>query len=52
MGDNTLKNYIYGSETHQDLLAISYNEDSTSNIMRMIEECQNVDVNTNNSYVR
>lgn len=44
MGDNVLKNYVYKSETHDDLKVISYNEDNVSNIMRMIEECQNVEV--------
>jgi len=44
MGDNQIKNYIYGTETYDDLQAISWNEDVTSNVMRMIEECENVDV--------
>lgn len=53
MGDNVLKNYVYGSETFDDIKAISYNEDVVSNIMRMIEECQNVETNENTtSYSR
>lgn len=40
MGDNTLKNYVYGSETMDDMLAIAANEDVVSNIHTIIENCQ------------
>ena len=40
MGDNTLKNYVYGSETMDDMLAIAGNEDVVSNMHTIIENCQ------------
>ena len=39
-GDNVLKNYVYGSETQDDLKVINHNEDCVSNLMRIIEDCQ------------
>ena len=40
MGDNELKDYIYKSETMDDLMAISANEDNVSNLFTIIEDCK------------
>ena len=40
MGDNKLKDYVYGSETMDDMLAIAANEDVVSNMHTIIEDCQ------------
>ena len=39
LGDNVLKDYVYKSETMDDMLAISKNEDNVANIFRIIENC-------------
>ena len=43
LGDNVIKNYVYGSETMDDMMAISGNEDVVSNLMTMIENCKQVE---------
>ena len=40
LGDNVIKNYVYGSETMDDMIAISGNEDVVSNIMTILSDCQ------------
>lgn len=39
MGDNELKNYVSGTETMDDLMAISGNEDVVPNLFTIIEDC-------------
>ena len=39
LGDNELKDYINNSETKDDLLVISANEDNLANVHRGIENC-------------